>query len=229
MNATELGQGYTLSTSWQTVEFNFTSVLDQFEPAYATSVRMHVNGGDSEVWSGKLYFESALQTGTGLELMTSGRYSKTDFWWDDGASIITPRWLYSGRTVCRACNPGQYAAGPVESCTFCDIGHVTLEVGLSVCTTCANGRYTNQWRKFCYECAFGKYVTGAASECTLCDVGRIAKVTGLAECTVCESGRYSHLNRRSCIDCAKGKSASGPASECQGDPLIHSPAHGSLL
>ena len=82
LQTTELGQSYTVGAGMQSLDFEFSSVLGQFDPASTSSLIMYVNGGESMAWSGTLTFASLKQVSTGLELLSSD----TVGWWDDGVS-----------------------------------------------------------------------------------------------------------------------------------------------
>jgi hypothetical protein len=81
LQTTELGQSYTVGAGMQSLDFDFSSVLGQFDPASTSNLIMYVNGGESMAWSGTLTFASLKQVSTGLELLSSGAA-----WWDDGVS-----------------------------------------------------------------------------------------------------------------------------------------------
>jgi hypothetical protein len=108
------------------------------------------------------------------------------------------------------CPIGKYSVAGSTECTVCPIGTSCPNVGMSMGTSCAKGRYGDR---------------EGVTECTECQAGRYTDKVGQIACRGCSAGKYCASNgsdsESGCVDCAKGKYSYLPASagcaECPKD------------
>ena len=115
-----------------------------------------------------------------------------------------------GNATCEACAPGQYdhdnwgaspcvlcprglfsdATGATECSGMCPVGTFALDTGgtdLSVCQTCAPGRFDND--------------TDVLTQCIDCPLGQVVSVHGATECEQCANGTWAeHIPLQTRLD-----------------------------
>ena len=98
----------------------------------------------------------------------------------DGFTVVTENGLNVGITKCPL---GTFGAG----CTPCPINKFGDVLGLSVCKTCAAGKYNNVTGETkCYDCEIGTYGVG----CKDCPAGKYGDVPAAVICKNCPNGFY---------------------------------------
>eukprot|EP00698_Gefionella_okellyi_P001450 TRINITY_DN11405_c0_g1_i11.p1 TRINITY_DN11405_c0_g1~~TRINITY_DN11405_c0_g1_i11.p1 ORF type:complete len:2212 (+),score=424.46 TRINITY_DN11405_c0_g1_i11:34-6669(+) len=120
----------------------------------------------------------------------------------------------SGATVCTACAVGTYwsQAGDVNVCLNCTAGSYTNSSGLTACSACARGLWSEVGMGYCNSCERGTYgsAVGDLSVCVPCSAGTYSANEGLANCTACDLGHWANSRSYQCTACATGSYAAGP-------------------
>ena len=128
---------------------------------------------------------------------------------------------YLNGEECGKCAPGFYQNieyTQINSCHRCSRDATSPLSGAINCSTCAEGKFSNDKRTECVECPSGYYQVDhtAHSNCTKCAVGRYQPDDGQYDCIDCKGGEYQNQEAKQfCILCSPGKFASSnSSSEC---------------
>jgi hypothetical protein len=65
---------------------------------------------------------------------------------------------------------------------------VSSKQGLTFCSLCSSGKFSNQGATYCSNCTLGLFSSTNSSSCTQCPAGFFSNDTGLSTCYSCPSG-----------------------------------------
>ena len=92
-------------------------------------------------------------------------------------------------------------------------------VGASSCTTCGEGKYTENPSEPCKNCALGRFRKDSdddATRCNNCSAGFFQEDTGQSRCLICPSGYIAASHSKvHCTKCDPGQTTNGVTGETQ--------------
>lgn len=112
-----------------------------------------------------------------------------------------------------ACQPGNYSNTTDGLCYSCPRNQYTPIAGLSSCTECDAGQFSNGGNYTCSPCPPGT-ASKVGQDCTPCAAGTYAPVEGQQiACVACPVGRFSNTsNATDCTRCFAGSAQALPNS-----------------
>ncbi|GMH50625.1 hypothetical protein TL16_g00827 [Triparma laevis f. inornata] len=134
-------------------------------------------------------------------------------------SCVAGNYSTAGASACSMCEGGKFSEEESADCTTCLIGKFSAageDKGPTLCSTCAAGKIADRdGLTYCSDCQQGSYSQVEASDCITCPIGRYAGSITSTECAICNAGSFSLQGAAKCSDCAAGKNQPDPEQgEC---------------
>ena len=110
----------------------------------------------------------------------------------------------SSDSECDDCPIGKSSIGGSTSCDACSSGFVAPTKGMTTCSYCGPGKYTNTTTNSCSSCLPSTYSPGGKSRCDSCAVNQFTDEEGASNCKFCNAGMVPSPDQKSCDSCDSG-------------------------